>query len=62
MDLFAQKKIYSLGNSTVGFLAVILTVFIKIELCISFVPQFIVNSEIIPEENRWAEYVDNIKN
>jgi len=32
------RKTYSLGNSMGGFLAVILTAFIKIEVCISFVP------------------------
>jgi hypothetical protein len=57
-----NKKIYSLGNSMGGFCAILASKYFNIFKVIAFVPQWSVNKLIVPFENRWNHYTDNIKN
>ena len=56
------KIVNTVGNSMGGFLAILITKYITITACIAFVPQFSVSKKIIPNENRFDSYVNNITN
>ncbi len=56
------KIVNSIGNSMGAFLAILATKFISISSCIAFVPQFSVNRSIVPNENRFDQYVNDISN
>lgn len=55
-----NKTIYSLGNSMGGFCAILASKYFDINKVIAFVPQWSVNKSIVPFENRWEHYTDNI--
>ena len=57
----SKKKINAIGNSMGGFLAVIASKHINIDNVVAFVPQYSVNKKIIPNENRWDKYVNEIR-
>lgn len=54
------KTINAIGNSMGGFLAILVTRFISIRSCVAFVPQYSVNKQILPHENRFDEYTNSI--
>lgn len=58
---FEGKKVYYLGNSLGGFNAIIFSRFLKPNSVLAFVPQYSVSKKVIPKENRWDRYVDDIK-
>ena len=58
---YLNAQTVAIGNSMGGFLAVIAISCLPISVCISFVPQYSVHQEIVPNEVRWAEYRDKIK-
>ena len=55
------EKLYSLGNSMGGFLAILATKFFDIDVAIAFAPQYSVSKKVFPHEKRWDVYVNNIK-
>lgn len=55
------RQIYAIGNSMGGFLSVLLSNFITIDVVVAIVPQFSVSPNVVPHENRWKEYRDEIK-
>jgi hypothetical protein len=57
-----DKIINSIGNSMGGFLAILATKFVPITNCVAIVPQFSVHKSVFPSENRWDNYVNNIRN
>ncbi len=56
------KTLYALGNSMGGFLAVIASHYFDFESVVAFVPQYSVNKAVVPEEDRFDEYVNHISN
>lgn len=55
-----NKILYSLGNSMGGFNAILSSRYFNISKVIAFAPQWSVNKSIVPFENRWEQYTDNI--
>ena len=53
-------KFDSLGNSMGGFLALLAPSILPIGVAMAFAPQFSVNRDIAPFENRWLNYRDAI--
>ncbi|GHB42098.1 hypothetical protein GCM10007094_34130 [Pseudovibrio japonicus] len=56
-----DKKLFCLGNSMGGFLSIVATKFLTIEVSVSFVPQYSVKPEIVPFETRWVNYTQDIE-
>tara|TARA_R110000851_G_scaffold247089_1_gene399609 strand:- start:1603 stop:2310 length:708 start_codon:yes stop_codon:yes gene_type:complete len=50
----------AIGNSMGGFLAIVMSAFMPIEVVVAFVPQFSVDPQVVPWEHRWSEYRDRI--
>jgi hypothetical protein len=55
------KTVNAIGNSMGGFLAVLLTKFTNVASCVAFVPQYSVSRNVIPSENRFTDFTNNIK-
>jgi hypothetical protein len=55
-----NKKIYTLGNSMGGFLAILATQFFNISTAIAFAPQFSIHKSIVEEEDRFDKYSNKI--
>lgn len=55
------KKLYALGNSMGGFLAILSSRFFDLIAVVALSPQYSVSKRIIPEETRWYQYVNEIK-
>tara|TARA_B100000579_G_scaffold420308_1_gene419904 strand:+ start:257 stop:940 length:684 start_codon:yes stop_codon:yes gene_type:complete len=51
-----NRKIYIIGNSMGGFLAILFSKFLEAKKVISFSPQFSVCPDIVPDEIRWMNY------
>ena len=56
-----DKQLYALKNSMGGYLAVVASRYFQFNTVVAFVPQYSVSKRIIPTENRWDKYVDEIK-
>ena len=59
--LVGDRKVYTIGNSMGGFLAIAITRHVETVACVAFVPQFSVSSRVFPTERRWRQYRDQIK-
>ena len=55
-----NKQLFALGNSMGGFLAVVASKYFSFNAVVAFVPQYSVSKKIIPSENRWDIYVNQI--
>lgn len=51
---------YAIGNSMGGFLAIVMSSYVRIDCVVAFVPQFSVCPQIVPWETRWTEYRSQI--
>ncbi|MBS4009600.1 MAG: hypothetical protein KGZ72_02470 [Roseovarius sp.] len=51
---------YAIGNSMGGFLAIVMSSYVRINCVVAFVPQFSVCPQIVPWETRWTEYRSQI--
>lgn len=51
----------AIGNSMGGFLAIVMSAFMPIDVVVAFVPQFSVDPDVVPWEHRWSEYRDMIE-
>ena len=58
--LIENRDVYAIGNSMGGFLSIIFSSLINMKVVVAFVPQFSVNSEIVPDETRWRKYTEKI--
>jgi len=56
----AGRRVFCIGNSMGGFLAILASRYIEIEASISFAPQYSINPETAPWEDRWKKYTDHI--
>jgi pimeloyl-ACP methyl ester carboxylesterase len=56
----AGKRLFAIGNSMGGFLAILASRHLPIEAVVAFCPQYSVRAEDAPWEDRWAEYRDAI--
>lgn len=54
------RRIFGLGNSMGGFNACVFSSHFEVKACVSFCSQYSVDPSVIPEENRWNEYVSRI--
>lgn len=54
------REVFAIGNSMGGFLAVLASKFMKIDVVVGLVPQFSVSSNVLPKENRWKRYRKHI--
>jgi len=59
--LIAEREVFVIGNSMGGFLAVLFSSSLNAKRVMAFVPQFSVSSKIVPFENRWMNYRNEIK-
>lgn len=59
-DLAEGGEVITLGNSMGGFLALLSAKPLAASRALAFVPQWSVDSKIMPEERRWNEYRKNI--
>ena len=55
------SQTYAIGNSMGGFLAIVMSRFLPIETVIAFAPQFSVDPNVVPWEDRWKVYRDAIE-
>lgn len=55
-----NKKLFAIGNSMGGFLAVIASRYFTFETVIAFSPQFSIKDTVVPWETRWRDYVAEI--
>lgn len=55
------KTINAIGSSMGGFLSIIASRYIGMDNVISFVPQYSVHKDIVPNERRWGHYTCNIR-
>jgi hypothetical protein len=55
------KTINALGNSMGGYIAILASQFIEMSVVVTFVPQYSVSKQIIPDEFRWDRYVNEIR-
>lgn len=64
VDFLLTQASYSvtIGNSMGGFNAILLAKKLQADACIAFAPQFSVHPDIVPQENRWMIYRNEIKN
>ena len=51
-----NRKIYIIGNSMGGFLAILFSKFLEAKKVIAFSPQFSVCPDIVPDEKRWMNH------
>jgi hypothetical protein len=51
----AGRRVFCIGNSMGGFLAILASRYIEIEASISFAPQYSINPETAPWEDRWKK-------
>lgn len=58
---FLSKNVMTIGNSMGGFLAILATQYIHIDVCITFNPQYSVHPNIIPAGSKYPEWVNKIK-
>jgi hypothetical protein len=58
--LTAGRRLYTIGNSMGGFLAILMSSFLDVRCTVAFVPQFSVDAEVMPEETRWEVYRSQI--
>lgn len=56
------KDVYCIGNSMGGFLAILFSKYINAKKVLSVVPQWSIDPNIVPNETRWLQYRQNIKN
>ena len=56
----SNKRIFCVGNSMGGFLAILISSLVKAESVLAFAPQWSIDPEIVPFENRWMTYRSNI--
>ena len=59
-----NRKIYIIGNSMGGFLAILFSKFLEAKKVIAFSPQFSVCPDIVPDEKRWMnhrQYIDEYR-
>ena len=54
--LSENRKIYIIGNSMGGFLAILFSKFLEAKKVIAFSPQFSVCPDIVPDEKRWMNH------
>jgi len=54
-------RLFTIGNSMGGFLAVLATAFFKVEATIALAAQYSVSPDIVPEETRWRAHRSGIK-
>jgi hypothetical protein len=59
--IVAGRTVVSMGNSMGAFLAIAATQYVPISRCFAFAPQFSVDPTVLPKENRWARYRDQIE-
>jgi hypothetical protein len=59
--LAAGCTVHALGNSMGGFLAILMSRFMPLRSVVAIVPQFSVCKAVVPSENRWDRYVDQIR-
>lgn len=55
-----SKRVSALGNSMGGFIAIVASRFLSLETVIAIVPQYSVHKSIVPLEDRWSHFVDQI--
>ena len=55
-----NRKIYIIGNSMGGFLAILFSKFLEAKKVIAFSPQFSVCPDIVPDEKRWMNHRQSI--
>lgn len=60
LEQAAGRRIDAIGNSMGGFLALLAPNFLPIATVIAFAPQFSVHPDIVPWDNRWADYRKSI--
>ncbi|WP_158966974.1 hypothetical protein [Paraglaciecola sp. L3A3] len=56
-----EKQLYALGNSMGGYLAVVASKYFLFNSVVAFVPQYSVSKRIIPTEDRWDKYINEIQ-
>ncbi|MFZ5548504.1 MAG: hypothetical protein ACOZJX_07410 [Pseudomonadota bacterium] len=59
--LAAGRRVCALGNSMGGFLAILMSRFMTLQSVVAIVPQFSVSKAVVPSEDRWDRYVDQIR-
>lgn len=59
--LAAGRTVQALGNSMGGFLAILMSRFMPLRSVVAIVPQFSVSKAVVPTENRWDRYVEQIR-
>jgi hypothetical protein len=55
------RTVCALGNSMGGFLAILMSRFMPLKSVVAIVPQYSVSKAVVPSENRWDRYVDQIR-
>ena len=60
-SLIDEREVFVIGNSMGGFLAILFSSSLKAKRVMAFVPQFSVSPKIVPSENRWMNYRNEIK-
>ena len=61
IEISTGKEVYLIGNSMGGFLAILMSKLLKARRTITFVPQFSIYPEVVPNEKRWISYRKNIR-
>ena len=59
-SLTENRELLFFGNSMGGFLAILLSKYLKPKKVITMNPQYSVSSDIVSEETRWAEFINVI--
>ncbi|MCI5040355.1 MAG: hypothetical protein MRY81_11815 [Donghicola eburneus] len=58
--VISDREIYGIGNSMGGYLALLVSGFIRLHTVIAFAPQYSVDPVIAPWEPRWRKYLAEI--
>jgi len=61
IETFDAEKINAVGNSMGAFLAIVMSKFIDVSTVVAIVPQYSVSKQIMPDESRWDQYVQHIR-
>lgn len=59
-EIAGGAKLFTIGNSMGGFLAIVATKYMPITTSVAFAPQYSVNPRFAPWEKRWGEYLNDL--
>lgn len=55
------KRVFLLGNSMGGFLSIVFSRYLLVDVCVAFSSQYSVDDEVVKGETRWKKYINKIK-